>query len=245
MSASTLRHGATRTRPRRSRRRAALAGVLAVAVLSAFAGRAPLPYHRLGGTTRSAAELVSITGSTVDPTAGTILVTIVTSEPVTVASAVGAWLGRSGDVQPDPDSTSAANFRWTNRHLMTQAGAIATTVALRHLGIAPGVMHVAVTPHGLGGPSAGLAMALELVDRLTAGDLTGGHVVAVSGALEPDGRVDPVGGIRYKAAAARRAGADVLLVPAAVAPEASMYAGGVRVIPVISFEEALAALQSL
>jgi PDZ domain-containing protein len=222
-----------------------VAAALVLTVFTFFAARVPLPYHRLGGTTRPAAGLVSVTGTPVDPSAGTILVTIVTSEPVTLAGLMGARLGHGDDVQPDPDDGSATSARWANRQLMDEAGTTATAVALRHLAVAPDAVRVAVTPHGLGGPSAGLAMALELVDLLTPGDLTGGHVVAVSGALAPDGRVGTIGGIRYKAAAARRAGADVLLVPPAVAAEAAVYAGRMRVIPVSSFADALAALRAL
>jgi predicted S18 family serine protease len=69
--------------------------------------------------------------------------------------------------------------------------------------------------------------------------------VAVSGALAPDGRVEAVGGIRYKAAAARRAGADVLIVPSTQARHAATYAGGVRVVAVSSFADALSVLASL
>ena len=41
------------------------------------------------------------------------------------------------------------------------------------------------------GPSAGLAYALELLDLLTPGELTGGVPVAVTGDLQPDGTVGP------------------------------------------------------
>jgi PDZ domain-containing secreted protein len=218
----------------------ALAASLAVLV-----ARAPLPYHRLGGDTRPARELVSVAGAPLDPSAGTILVTVVTADPVTVAGMVRGWFGRSGDLERDPTGTVAVDARWTARRLMATAGVTARTVALRHLGLEHASLRVTVTPHGLGGPSAGLAMALELVDLLSPGDLTNGHRVAVSGALMPDGRVDTVGGIAYKAAAARRAGADVLLVPPTVAATAAQYAGSMRVVPVATFADALGALAAL
>jgi PDZ domain-containing protein len=88
-------------------------------------------------------------------------------------------------------------------------------------------------------------MALELVDLLSPGDLTAGHRVAVSGALAADGRVEPVGGIPYKTAAARMAGADVMLVPPSATVTASTYAGSMRVIPVATFVDALDALAAL
>jgi PDZ domain-containing protein len=218
---------------------------VACAVFVVAAARVPLPYHRLGGATVPAAGMVSITGRPVDRSAGRILVTVVTARPVTLAGALRAWADRSNDVYPDQTGPAAYNTKWTNQRLMEDAGATATTVALRELALDPARVHVTVEPHGLGGPSAGLAMALEMVDLLSPGDLTGGRIVAVSGALEPSGRVGTVGGIRYKAAAARRAGADVMLVPPDLVAEASLFAGSVRVIPVASFADALAALAAV
>jgi PDZ domain-containing protein len=245
LSTTTGRSQAVRLPSVWTRQRVVAAALAVAVVFGTFAFRAPLPYHRFGGTTRPATALVSVRGAHVDATPGAFLVTIVTAEPVTLAGAVGAWLSRVHDVQRDPDHASAVSAEWANRQLMALAGETATTVALRHLGVAPGDVRVAVTPHGLGGPSAGLAMALELVDLLSPGDLTAGRVIAVSGALGPDGRVGAVGGIRYKTTAARRAGADVLLVPPEVAPEARRYAGSMLVISVASFTDALAALESL
>ena len=230
---------------RDSRRQRAVVVALLLGVLVAAAARAPSSYHRLGGGTRPASELVSVTGVPTNPTAGTILVTVVTSEPASFAGVVGAWLGSTNDVQRDLDRTAAVTVEWTNRELMKTAGTNATALALRRLGVDPATVQVSVTPHGLGGPSAGLAMALELVDLLSPGDLTNGHRVAVSGALGADGRVEPVGGIRFKAAAARDAGADVLLVPVGLARIAQAHAGGVRVIAVASLSEAIAVLTAL
>jgi PDZ domain-containing protein len=71
----------------------------------------------------------------------------------------------------------------------------------------------------IGGPSAGLAMTLTILDELTPGDLTGGRDVAVTGTIEEDGSVGEIGGISQKAVSARRAGADLLIVPACTTEE--------------------------
>ena len=63
------------------------------------------------------------------------------------------------------------------------------------------------------GPSAGLAYALELLDVLTPGELTGGVDVAVTGDLQTDGTVGPIGGVAQKTVAVRHAGVKVFLVP--------------------------------
>jgi PDZ domain-containing protein len=65
----------------------------------------------------------------------------------------------------------------------------------------------------VGGPSAGLAFTLALLDELTPGDLTGGAKVAATGTISLDGRVGAIGGLPQKAVAVRDAGAKVFMVP--------------------------------
>ena len=98
---------------------------------------------------------------------------------------------------------------------------------------------------GVGGPSAGLAFALDIAEELR-GNVTRGLKVAATGEIELDGRVGPIGGVKQKVIGARRSGADVFLVPAGDnAAEARRYAGDLRVIPVESFRQALRALATL
>ncbi|MGH9285845.1 MAG: YlbL family protein, partial [Acidimicrobiales bacterium] len=105
---------------------------------------------------------------------------------------------------------------------------------------------VKIASGSIGGPSAGLAFALGVIDRLTPGELTGGRKVAVTGELRLDGTVASVGGVAQKAAAVRRAGAEVFLVPASEAAAARSRAGDdVEVVPVASLHEALDALAGL
>lgn len=96
----------------------------------------------------------------------------------------------------------------------------------------------------VGGPSAGLAFALDVVNELGR-DVDRGHKVAASGELRLDGSVGAVGGIKQKTIGARRAGADVFLVPGDNAREAQRHAGGLRVIAVNSFRQALRSLATL
>ena len=97
----------------------------------------------------------------------------------------------------------------------------------------------------IGGPSAGLAFTLTILDLLTVGDLTGGLNVAVTGTITGDGIVGPVGGSGQKAAAAREAGAAAFIVPLQMVEEAEPHAGSMPVIGVANLEEALAALAAL
>jgi Lon-like protease len=97
----------------------------------------------------------------------------------------------------------------------------------------------------VGGPSAGLPFALQIYQEL-GNDVDRGYRVAATGEIGLDGSVGDVGGIKQKTFGVRDAGADVFLVPAGEnAATARRYAGGLRVIPVESFEQALHALQTL
>jgi PDZ domain-containing protein len=74
---------------------------------------------------------------------------------------------------------------------------------------------VKVTVHtqDIGGPSAGLAMSLGIIDKLSGGQLTGGRVVAATGTIDQKGNVGDVGGVAEKTIAVERAGATVFFVP--------------------------------
>jgi Lon-like protease len=97
----------------------------------------------------------------------------------------------------------------------------------------------------VGGPSAGLPFALQVYEEL-GNDVDGGNRVAATGEIELDGSVGSVGGIKQKTYGVRSSGADVFLVPAGEnAATARRYAGGLRIIAVESFEQALHALETL
>lgn len=98
---------------------------------------------------------------------------------------------------------------------------------------------------GVGGPSAGLAFALDVIEELR-GDVDRGLRVAATGELSLDGKIGPIGGIKQKVIGARRSQADVFLVPAGDnAVEARRHAGDLRIVAVESFRQALRALATL
>jgi len=97
----------------------------------------------------------------------------------------------------------------------------------------------------VGGPSAGLAFALDVLEELGR-NVDRGHRIAATGEIHLDGSVGQIGGIKQKTIGARRAGVDAFLVPAGEnAREARKYAEGLRIIPVKSFQQALQALATL
>jgi PDZ domain-containing protein len=106
---------------------------------------------------------------------------------------------------------------------------------------------VSIDSGAIGGPSAGLAFTLTLMDELTPGELTGGREVAVTGTINIDGTVGAIGGLSAKTSAVRQMGTEIFLVPASQSDDdlakARRIAGDeVEIIPVATLDEALAAL---
>jgi PDZ domain-containing protein len=106
-------------------------------------------------------------------------------------------------------------------------------------------VNVGIDTQRVGGPSAGLAFTLAIIDDLTPGSLTGGKQVAVTGTIAPDGAVGAVGGVEQKAITARANGVQLMIVPEAEVGAARRGAGDVRVVGAKNVDEALAALRAV
>ena len=106
-------------------------------------------------------------------------------------------------------------------------------------------VEVSIDSGRVGGPSAGLAFTLGILDVMTPDSLTGGLKVSVTGTIALDGSVGPIGGIHQKVMASRRAGVDLMLVPASEIDEARTYAGDLRVEPVETLTQALEVLTTV
>jgi Lon-like protease len=107
-------------------------------------------------------------------------------------------------------------------------------------------IHVSIDAGNVGGPSAGLAFALQVMEELGR-NVDRGYRVAATGEIHLDGSVGAIGGIKQKTYGARQAKVDVFLVPAAGdnARDARRYAHGLRIIAVKSFPQALHVLATL
>jgi len=104
---------------------------------------------------------------------------------------------------------------------------------------------VSIDSGEIGGPSAGLAFTLSIIDLLTPGELTGGGRVAVTGTISLDETVGDVGGAEQKAVGARQSGAELFIVPEGEVADAEKGAGDMPVVGVATLDDALAALASL
>lgn len=108
---------------------------------------------------------------------------------------------------------------------------------------------VRISTSDIGGPSAGLAFTLALLDELTKGNLMGKGGVVATGTINEDGTVGAIGALEQKAVAVRNAGATLFLVPAGQSDEeisqAQAAAGKkVKIVRVGTVDDALAALRA-
>jgi len=105
---------------------------------------------------------------------------------------------------------------------------------------------VSIEAGAIGGPSAGMMHTLAIVDTLTPGELTQGHVIAGTGTISYDGTVGNIGGIRQKIVGAEAAGAEYVLVPEGNYEEAlSAERKAIEIIPVGTIQDALDFLETL
>ena len=214
-------------------------------VLLAGAGL-PLPGYSVGpGPTRAVGEVIEVTDAEVFPPAGDVLMATVALHPLSPFRALQAWLDR--DITTvQPDDVVSSDVRVDD---MRESRNVAVDVALRRLGRPvpdQGGGPVRIEAAGVDGDSAGLAFTLGILDLLTPGELTGGLRIGVTGTIEANGDVGPVGSVGFKAVAVREAGAGYFLVPAGQGAEAAARAGeGLEVVEVSTLDQALAVLERL
>lgn len=111
----------------------------------------------------------------------------------------------------------------------------------------PGIsVRIGIDPSVVGGPSAGTALALGIIDKLTPGGLTGGRTIAGTGTVDGFGNVGPIGGMQQKVAAAVKAHATVFFSPAGECDEAKAAApSSLTLIKVDTLHTAVTALQAI
>ncbi len=95
------------------------------------------------------------------------------------------------------------------------------------------------------GPSAGIMIALEILNQLTENDLCSSLAIAGTGNLSINGRITEVDGIKQKIISAKKQKADVFLVPQKNYSEALKFGHGIRIIPVDDFDDTIMKLIKL
>jgi Lon-like protease len=139
-------------------------------------------------------------------------------------------------------------------------GGTPMTITVKTVAGTDGVPRVGVTPdiassapftisipiENIGGPSAGLMLALGIIDTIEPADLTGGKIIAGTGSIDAKGVVGPIGGVVQKEVVARTAGATYFLTPKDNCADAvSAQQPGLTLVEVGTLDEALAALDDI
>jgi PDZ domain-containing protein len=108
------------------------------------------------------------------------------------------------------------------------------------------VQNVSIDGQPVGGPSAGLMLALGILDVYNGNQLVNGTTVAGTGTISDDGQVGPIGGVQQKLVGARRNGAQVFLVPAGNCAEAQhAIPSGLRLVKVDTLHQAAGVLREI
>lgn len=99
---------------------------------------------------------------------------------------------------------------------------------------------------GVGGPSAGMMHTLAIIDTLTEGELTKGHVIAGTGTIRVDGTVGNIGNVRQKVVGAEAAGASHILVPEGNYETAlTAERESIEIVPITTIDDALDFFENL
>ena len=124
------------------------------------------------------------------------------------------------EIKPGPVVTKSVRLAEPPAGLGSSGCPGVTGPAKGFLGISPETQQdftypfpINVDTTDIGGPSAGLAMTLGIIDKLSTGDLTGHHVIAATGTISSDGTVGDVSGVPQKTVAVEQAGGTDFLVP--------------------------------
>ena len=105
-------------------------------------------------------------------------------------------------------------------------------------------LQVNIDSKGIIGPSAGLVLALSIMQAASPSDLTHGHSVAVTGTIDINGQVGPVGGVEDKVYAADSQ-AEYFLAPKRDVAAAKQAASRMKVVEVDNLQQAVDFLKSL
>lgn len=179
-----------------------------------------------------AGDIVQWVGDTPITTAQQLSDTIKANEPGATATLTA--------LEPD-GQIRTVTVTLADRDGVALLGVIVTT----HVEFDEPPIDVTLHIENIGGPSAGLAFTLSVIDALTPEPLTGSLDIAATGTIHHDGTVGPIGGVPQKSHAVIRAGTDLFLVPASQLEEAIAVAEpSVAVVGVETLADALAAIET-
>jgi PDZ domain-containing protein len=237
-------------------------------VLLVFAGLAllaPLPYSIISpGNAINVVEKVITPAKGLENTIKTyksdgelMLLTIMVTYPnayVTGGQAIYSWMRADQVVLPKsvlytPGLSVKAEEKKSTKE-MVDSQLSAKQAALNYLqskyyelrSIKPSDIRISLADTG--GPSAGAAFALGIIELLTEDDLLDGRKIAVTGTISATGDIGEIGGVNEKIIAAKKAGATLVLIPVANCKYVDSIPEGIEIAAVSSLDQAIAAFNS-
>lgn len=199
-----------------------VASWLALLLIAVLVALAPIPAYVLRpGPLFSLTESMTVDGAPADGLAGDFVFTTIAAEDAeTLDLVLTAFddgrrvVSRASLVPPGLDEEAfVAEQQASFAESQGLAAEAAGTVVGREV-------EVEVDTDVVGGPSAGLLIALATVDVVEDADLAAGRLVSGTGEVTADGQVEGVGSVALKVRAAQAGGVEVFLVPSAQAAEA-------------------------
>jgi Lon-like protease len=220
------------------------------AVVTAVEDRSPAQHANI----HVASEIVAVNGTKVDSACSLIAAT----HSIPAGSTVDLTIKRaritpSGAIHFLPLSNDKVTTAKPPSGMETSGCPGVSGVGTSYLGVALEDGHsyilpakVSINTANIGGPSAGLAMTLTLIDKLSRHSISGDQPIAATGTIDVNGNVGDVGGVAEKTVAVQHAGAKYFFVPQVEVKTAKSEAQpGLTIIGVTTLAQALRDLRAI
>jgi len=213
---------------------------------------APSAAHSAG--LNVADEIVAVNGTSVDSACSLIRSMHTVPAGTTVHLSIKrARISSTGVITYRPASTVNLTTAKAPRGLASSGCSGVTGTGTSYLGVSieDGFNYhlparVSINTSNIGGPSAGLAMTLTLIDKLSRTSISGNQPIAATGTIDVFGNVGDVGGVAEKTVAVQRAGAKYFFVPQVeVATAKAAAKPGLKIIGVTTLAQTLRDLRAL
>ena len=201
-----------------------------------------------------ASEIVAVNGTTVDSACSLITAMHAVPAGTTVNLSIKrSRISPSGTISYRPLSTDKLTTVKPPKGMESSGcpGVSGVGTSYLGLGLEDGNSYtlpatVSIDTANIGGPSAGLAMTLTLIDKLSRQSISGNQPIAATGTIDVHGNVGDVGGVAEKTVAVQRAGAKYFFVPQVEVKTAKSAAQpGLTIVGVTTLAQALRDLRAL
>jgi PDZ domain-containing protein len=199
-------------------------------------------------------EIVAVNGTAVDSACSLIVAMHAVPAGTTVHLSIKrAKISSTGIISyRSPSSVSVTTVK-PPKAMSASGCAGASGVGTSYLGVSieDGLSYllpaqVSIDTANIGGPSAGLAMTLSLIDKLSRTSISGNQPIAATGTIDVQGDVGDVGGVAEKTVAVQRAGAKYFFVPQVeVATAKAAAKPGLTIVGVTTLAQTLRDLRAL